>query len=243
MPSSSLTLQACKERKIKCDGAENPPCKSCFESNTLCESGEKFKRKDKAGSSGRSEAGEERPRRPKDRSDTEAIFADHETRLRELEELVRNAARTDRAGPSTEFYMEPAVGEPGYALRYYRKPVYHGELSMFDDESHATGGPERPRSRSSSVAERDRPEVARYRNRENEVFVDDERRCRPLPPLHYELSPATRAEDYSPEELAVLRRRQHKHASPEDGEAWLAAYFSWASLVDNFVDRQLFLRE
>ncbi|WOO77847.1 putative transcriptional regulatory protein [Vanrija pseudolonga] len=234
---------ACKERKIKCDGAENPPCKSCFESNTLCESGEKFKRKDKAGSSGRSETGEERPRRPKDRNDTEAIFADHESRLRELEELVRNAARTDRPGPSTEFYMEPAVGEPGYALRYYRKPVYHGELSMFDDESHRTGGPERPRSRSSSVAERDRPEVARYRDRENEVFIDDERRCRPFPPLHYELSPATRAEDYTSEELAALRRRQHKHASPEDGEAWLEAYFSWASLVDGFVDRQLFLRD
>ncbi|KAL1412971.1 hypothetical protein Q8F55_000720 [Vanrija albida] len=237
---------ACKERKIKCDGAESPPCKSCFDSNTLCESGDKFKRKDKAGSS---EAGDDRPRRAKDRGEAEAIFANHESRLRELEAMVQSVASGSRSTtrPSTsttEFYMEPAVGEPGYTLRYYRKPVYHGELSMFDDESHATGGLERRPSRSPSVAERGRPESAvRYGERESEVSVDDERRYPPYPPLHYERSPATRVEDYTPEELEAARKRQHKHASVEDGEAWLEAYFAWASVVDNFIDRQLFLRD
>lgn len=44
-------------------------------------------------------------------------------------------------------------------------------------------------------------------------------------------------------ELRAMARLRHKYATPEEGEALMDAFFSWASMTYGFVNRGLFLSE
>lgn len=95
----------------------------------------------------------------------------------------------------------PELGRPQYHLGSAKRPVYHGELSMFED----------PDGRPSAAAS----------------------------PTHEEASPQV----WSEERLRAAARLRHRYADPDDGEAWLDAYFSWASPVYAVVHRPTFLSE
>ncbi|KAL1409006.1 hypothetical protein Q8F55_005830 [Vanrija albida] len=123
---------ACRERKIKCEVDGEPPCRSCIETNTLCESVERAK-----------------PARKK--RDLDGILASIEARLQKLDDLEARTRRLESAshsmpgGPSRVVPSkrrdsrassppsdEPLSG-PRYDLGPPARPVYHGEVSMFDD--------------------------------------------------------------------------------------------------------------
>lgn len=48
---------------------------------------------------------------------------------------------------------------------------------------------------------------------------------------------------WSEEDLRRMTRLRHKYASPEEGEAYMDAYFCWASPTYAVVNRGIFLRE
>jgi len=48
---------------------------------------------------------------------------------------------------------------------------------------------------------------------------------------------------WSDQNLRELTKLRHKYASPEEGEAWMNAYFTWASVTYAVVNRSIFLRK
>lgn len=212
-------------RKVKCEDGENPPCKACREANTVCE-----------------QVPSKRAKKP--REFDPAIIDDFERRLQRLESLahiprspppphgyspspasgpaplppdfeppgssLRGASALPDLNLPTQFEGsgsnsasggEVELGRPQYHLGTAKRPVYHGELSMFED----------PDGRPSAAAS----------------------------PTHEEASPQV----WSEERLRAAARLRHRYADPDDGEAWLDAYFSWASPVYAVVHRPTFLRE
>ncbi|WOO84331.1 putative transcriptional regulatory protein [Vanrija pseudolonga] len=206
----------CRERKIKCEGGENPPCKPCLDTNTVCEQ-------------------VERTRPPKKRMDDEtaAMMAGFEQRLRRLEAMANVASgsssapqavgsssvgnpgfnnnnnnvgtksRSRSASPTPGTHeSEHVLPRPRYDLGSASRPVYHGELSMFDDSG------TRPRqSRAGS-------------------------------PLG-----VAGGQTWTEDRLRAAARLRHRYASVEDGEAWMDAYFAWVSCADGIVHRPIFLRD
>lgn len=222
-------------RKVKCEDGENPPCKACREANTVCE-----------------QVPSKRAKKP--REFDPAVIDDFERRLRRLESLAhipRSPGMSASPPPMLPHDFEPPgsaiqptaelpgvpagslsgvsgitslpsmrefeasgsgsgnmnggqcpdaeLGRPQYHLGSTKRPVYHGELSMFEDQ-----GPSAAAS-----------------------------------PTHENMSPQVWGE----ERLRAAARLRHRYADPEDGEAWIDAYFCWASPVYAVVHRPTFLSE
>jgi hypothetical protein len=60
----------------------------------------------------------------------------------------------------------------------------------------------------------------------------------PSPPVQH-----PSVDGWSPAEMRNLRRLRHKYATPDEGEAYIDAYFFWASTTTGVVNRAIFLRE
>lgn len=105
------------------------------------------------------------------------------------------------------------LGSPRYDVGSAARPVYHGEISMFDEgaEREERGGWGRSPS----------PEVVRERGHRASGVE----------------------QEWSDESLRAAARLRHRYASPEDGENWVESYFCWASAVDGVVHRPSFIRE
>jgi len=48
---------------------------------------------------------------------------------------------------------------------------------------------------------------------------------------------------WTTDDLRALTRLRHRYATAEEGEAWMDAYFGWASVTYAIVNRHIFLRE
>lgn len=56
-------------------------------------------------------------------------------------------------------------------------------------------------------------------------------------------SRSTGYSNWTEREVRAMTRLRHKYAAPEEGEALMDAFFSWASMTYGFVNRGVFLRE
>ncbi|KAL1407809.1 hypothetical protein Q8F55_007244 [Vanrija albida] len=139
------TCAICRERKIKCVGADTPPCKPCREANTLCRPAERVRVTKKraaesaaveaapSSSSAHHPAAESLLQLKGEREETIAVPV---SLLASLEARIRKLEGRD-SGPASPTPAEPQLGSPRYDVGSAAHPVYHGEISMFDEGAEA----------------------------------------------------------------------------------------------------------
>lgn len=198
--------QACKARKIKCDGTDAPPCKGCKASNLVCELPDRQTRRKRSHPVIRPFPQPQLSASPSYAVDTlrEALPASLERRLRRIEralDLDAMSASTVSGGEHEDAVVEDEIiAPPRFQLGGQDHPVYHGETSMHEDIA--------------SPSKRVKVSTA-----------------------------GLDVSSWTTDDLRALTRLRHRYATAEEGEAWMDAYFNWASVTYAIVNRHIFLRE